>query len=413
MPWHNIFALGSLSLWLRCKRHELKFSAYTRRTQRVPRCGKYGTEFFNGNAFRCAQAMLRWTLSARGRRLRASSSLRLTQESRPSALTSSPISQRSDRERRGRALHGCGRLRLAKPRLGWALQPKGAAAWAHHLRLLRLRVRHGGVLARRRRVPALPHSGRLADAYVQKAGNLRPCDITALYAAVGRSSILHRLASRYARGAGTNWSIRRYPSLTSARSLQALPILSAPGDRVEGRYIARHAPAAHSRQIRLSGRTRGTQRPLWGFLRSGWSQGCSPGSTSHSLARCEQHGLCAWRAPPTARRSTLAIKCRTFSTPNMVTRARNTRTHAAHREAHALHIYKTAGEQWFSESAQLRMEIKMDVNVMMLPPVITNKDNICFASSVVQCLLNRPVFTSMLESVMVQHQKGCSDCQQG
>ena len=51
---------------------------------------------------------------------------------------------------------------------------------------------------------------------------------------------------------------------------------------------------------------------------------------------------------------------------------------------------------------------------MLLSPGIKNEGNICFASCVLHCLLNRENFCSLLNDVKVQHlQQGCSQCQQG
>ena len=44
----------------------------------------------------------------------------------------------------------------------------------------------------------------------------------------------------------------------------------------------------------------------------------------------------------------------------------------------------------------------------MKPPGITNGANLCYANSVVQCLLNHPVFNSYIQSM---NDKDCKLCQ--
>ena len=47
---------------------------------------------------------------------------------------------------------------------------------------------------------------------------------------------------------------------------------------------------------------------------------------------------------------------------------------------------------------------------MLFPPGIKNEGNICFASSVLQCLLNQKVFVEALDKL---HEPLCSQCQFG
>ena len=47
------------------------------------------------------------------------------------------------------------------------------------------------------------------------------------------------------------------------------------------------------------------------------------------------------------------------------------------------------------------------------PPGITNEGNICFASSILHCLLNQQVFIRVLDRVKLQHSPRCNECQQG
>ena len=47
------------------------------------------------------------------------------------------------------------------------------------------------------------------------------------------------------------------------------------------------------------------------------------------------------------------------------------------------------------------------------PPGTTNEGNICFASSILHCLLNQRVFFRVLDRVKLQHSPRCNECQQG
>ena len=50
---------------------------------------------------------------------------------------------------------------------------------------------------------------------------------------------------------------------------------------------------------------------------------------------------------------------------------------------------------------------------MLFPPGFENTGNICFASSVLQCLLNQQVFKEALDTIGVYHTPACQECQQG
>ena len=50
---------------------------------------------------------------------------------------------------------------------------------------------------------------------------------------------------------------------------------------------------------------------------------------------------------------------------------------------------------------------------MLLPPGIRNEGNICFASSILQCLLNQPFFIEGLEALRMQHMERCNQCCRG
>ena len=48
---------------------------------------------------------------------------------------------------------------------------------------------------------------------------------------------------------------------------------------------------------------------------------------------------------------------------------------------------------------------------MLLPPGIKNEGNICFASSILHCLLNQKDFCRLLDAVKLQHlQQSCIQC---
>ena len=49
----------------------------------------------------------------------------------------------------------------------------------------------------------------------------------------------------------------------------------------------------------------------------------------------------------------------------------------------------------------------------LLPPGIRNDGNICFASSILQCLLNQPLFRKLLADIGVSHVSACDVCAQG
>ena len=49
---------------------------------------------------------------------------------------------------------------------------------------------------------------------------------------------------------------------------------------------------------------------------------------------------------------------------------------------------------------------------MLLPPGIRNRANICFASSVLQYLLNQQLFKTTIEKLQVSHMPTCEECQQ-
>ena len=50
---------------------------------------------------------------------------------------------------------------------------------------------------------------------------------------------------------------------------------------------------------------------------------------------------------------------------------------------------------------------------MLLPPGIHNSGNICFASSILQCLLNLQLFREMFHDVGEVHMPTCEDCKKG
>ena len=50
---------------------------------------------------------------------------------------------------------------------------------------------------------------------------------------------------------------------------------------------------------------------------------------------------------------------------------------------------------------------------ILLPPGIKNDENICFASSILQCLFNLGVFRKVLADVGVSHVPACDICKDG
>jgi ubiquitin C-terminal hydrolase len=50
---------------------------------------------------------------------------------------------------------------------------------------------------------------------------------------------------------------------------------------------------------------------------------------------------------------------------------------------------------------------------MLLPPGIRNEENICFASSILQCLLNQQLFRKVFIDVGASHASACKECKQG
>ena len=54
-----------------------------------------------------------------------------------------------------------------------------------------------------------------------------------------------------------------------------------------------------------------------------------------------------------------------------------------------------------------------DKITMLLPPGIRNDGNICFASSILQCLFNCPLFQKMIIDVGVSHTPTCKCCKEG
>ena len=53
------------------------------------------------------------------------------------------------------------------------------------------------------------------------------------------------------------------------------------------------------------------------------------------------------------------------------------------------------------------------VMMLMVPPGIQNSGNICFASSVLQCLFNQKLFRAVLHDLGESHNPGCRNCKQG
>ena len=55
----------------------------------------------------------------------------------------------------------------------------------------------------------------------------------------------------------------------------------------------------------------------------------------------------------------------------------------------------------------------MELMSVLLPPGIRNEGNICFASSILQCLLNQTLFKKVLADIGVSHVPACDVCEQG
>lgn len=51
--------------------------------------------------------------------------------------------------------------------------------------------------------------------------------------------------------------------------------------------------------------------------------------------------------------------------------------------------------------------------MMLLPPGIQNSGNVCFASTVLHCLLNQKLIREVLHDVEQSHLPECRECKQG
>ena len=49
----------------------------------------------------------------------------------------------------------------------------------------------------------------------------------------------------------------------------------------------------------------------------------------------------------------------------------------------------------------------------MLPPGILNEENICFASCILQCLFNQPLYKKVISDLEMAHVSTCDICKQG